>query len=288
MTSIAVLGTGIMGAPMARNLAGAGFDVRAWNRSREKAAPLAEHGVTVADTPADAVAGCSIVVTMLADADVTADVAEQFLPAMEEDTVWDQMATLGIRGIERAGAMAGKRGVAFVDAPVLGTRQPAEAGALIVLAAGEDGPVERCGPVFDAVGGRTIRVGAEPGLATKLKLALNNWVLAVTEATAETVALAQGLGVDPQLLTDALDGGPLDLQYFRAKAKLMLALEFPPSFSLTLAAKDARLVVEAAEEAGVDAPVARAVAQRFGEAAAAGHGDEDMSATFRLAVPAAG
>jgi 3-hydroxyisobutyrate dehydrogenase len=116
-----------------------------------------------------------------------------------------------------------------------------------------------------------------------LKLALNAWVLAVTEATAETIALAQGLDVDPQLVLDALEGGSLDVPYFRMKAKLMLDGDFPPSFPLALAAKDAALVDEAAQRAGVDLAVARALAERFAAAAAAGHGDEDMAAVYRLA-----
>jgi 3-hydroxyisobutyrate dehydrogenase len=171
--------------------------------------------------------------------------------------------------------------VALVDAPVLSTRKPAEDGKLVILASGPDEALEACATLFDAVAARTLSLGGA-GAGARLKLAVNSWVLAVTQGTAETVALAQALGLDPNLVIEAVNGGGLDLPYFRMKAKLMMDEEFPPSFALTLAAKDARLVVEAAERSGADVPMARAVAARMTEGTEAGHGDEDMAATYRL------
>jgi 3-hydroxyisobutyrate dehydrogenase len=142
--------------------------------------------------------------------------------------------------------------------------------------------------VFEAIGQRTLRVGAEPGAASRLKLVLNAWVLAVTQGTAEMLALAQGLGLDPRQALDALEGGPLDLPYLRAKGAMMMAGEFPPSFPLSLAAKDAALVAGAAQQAGVDLPLARAVAERYAQAREASLGDEDMAATYRLSRPSSG
>jgi 3-hydroxyisobutyrate dehydrogenase len=281
-----VLGTGIMGAPIARNIAAAGHDVRAWNRTIEKARPLADDGVTVAQSARDAVAGADVILTMLADLEATAAVAEDALAAAEPDAVWLQTATVGVEGIERCGKLADAHRVTLVDAPVLGTRQPAQDRKLVVLASGPDEAVDRCVPVFEAIGQRTLRVGAA-GAGTRLKLALNAWVLAVTAATAETIALTQGLGLEPQLALDALEGGALDLPYFRTKAKLMLEGDFPPSFPLALAAKDASLVREAAERSGLDLALARALADRFASAAQAGFGEEDMAAVYRLAAPAA-
>jgi 3-hydroxyisobutyrate dehydrogenase len=282
MPSIAVLGTGAMGAPMARNLARAGHDVRAWNRTLEKAAPLRDDGVDVRDDPAAAADGADVVMTMLADADAVLAVAEQ--ANLRDGQIWWQASTIGIDGNERCAALAAETAAALVDAPVLGTRQPAEEGKLVVLASGPDDALDACAPFFDAVAARTLRLG-EAGAGTRLKLAVNNWVLVVTEGTAETVALAEALGLDPNLVLEAVSGGGLDLPYMRMKAKLMLEREFPPSFALTLAAKDARLVVEAAERHGADLPAARAVAERMTAAAQAGHGDEDMAATYWLARP---
>jgi 3-hydroxyisobutyrate dehydrogenase len=283
-TTVAVLGTGIMGAPMARNLAAAGHEVRAWNRSRERAAPLAADGVAVAGEVAEAVRGADVVVTMLADADAvlaTVDAAGDLGGA-----VWAQMSTVGIAGTERCAALAAERGVAFVDAPVLGTRQPAEAGALTVLASGADEARAPCEPVFAAVGARTLWLG-EAGAGTRLKLVANAWVLALTEATAETFALAEGLGLDPRQLLDVVAGGPLDVPYLRAKGQMILERDFPPAFSLRLAAKDARLVEEAAGRHGLDLPLLATVADRLGQGVEAGHGDEDMAATWRTSAPGA-
>jgi 3-hydroxyisobutyrate dehydrogenase len=282
MPSIAVLGTGAMGAPMARNLARAGHDVRAWNRTLDKAAPLRDDGVDVRDDPAATADGADVVMTMLSDADAVLAVAEQ--ANLRDGQIWWQASTIGIDGNERCAALAAETAAALVDAPVLGTRQPAEEGKLVVLASGPDDALDACAPLFDAVAARTLRLG-EAGAGTRLKLAVNTWVLVVTEGTAETIALAEALGLDPNLVLEAVSGGGLDLPYMRMKAKLMFEREFPASFALTLAAKDARLVVEAAERHGADLPAARAVAERMTAAAQAGHGDEDMAATYRLARP---
>ena len=282
MAIIAALGTGVMGAPMARNLARAGHEVRAWNRSPDKAAALRDDGVDVRDDPAAAAAGADVVLTMLADADAALDVARR--ANLADGQIWWQASTIGLEGIEQCAGLAEETGAVLVDAPVLGTRLPAEEGKLVVLASGPDSALDACAPLFDTVGQRTMRLGAA-GTATRLKLAVNLWVLVVTQGTAETVAFAQSLGVKPEWVLDALEGGALDLPYFRMKSKLMLDEDFPASFALALAAKDARLVAEAAERHGADLPVARAIAERFTQATEAGHGEEDMAATYRLSKP---
>jgi 3-hydroxyisobutyrate dehydrogenase len=286
--TVAVLGTGVMGGPMGRNIARAGMTVRAWNRTTDRARPLEDDGATVVERPEEAVDGADVALTMLADAAATLDVAEAILPALGGDTVWLQAGTIGIAAIERCAELARERGVAIVDAPVLGTAKPAQDGALTVLAAGPDEAVERCAPVFDAIGQKVVRVGAEPGAATRLKLAVNAWVLALTQGTAEAVALGKGLGLELDQMIEALDGSPTDAPYFRMKAKLMDDGEYPASFTLRLAAKDASLMAEAASQAGVDAPMIRTIAQRLAEGVDAGYGDEDMAATYRLSAPDGG
>ena len=282
MATIAALGTGVMGAPMARNLARAGHEVRAWNRSPDKAVPLRDDGIDVRDDPTAAAAGADVVLTMLADADAVLDVARR--TSLAEGQIWWQASTIGIEGIEQCASLAQETGAILVDAPVLGTRLPAEEGNLVVLASGPDAALDTLAPLFDAVGQRTMRLGPA-GTATRLKLAVNLWVLAVTQGTAETIAFAQSLGVEPEWVLEALEGGALDLPYFRMKSKLMLEEDFPASFALALAAKDARLVAQAAEGHGADLPIAAAIAQRFTQATEAGHGDEDMAATYRLSKP---
>jgi 3-hydroxyisobutyrate dehydrogenase len=274
--TVAVLGTGIMGAPMARNLLAAGFPVRAWNRTAEKAAPLADAGAVVARTPAEAAEGAQVVLTMLSDADAVLD---SVADALDGPDVWVQMSTIGIEGGERCAALASERGVAFVDAPVMGSRQPAEEGALLVIASGPAELRDRVDPLFDAVGARTSWVG-EAGAAQRLKLVNNAWVVAVVQGLADTLVLAEGLGVEPQAFLDGIAGGPLDSGYAQLKGKNMVARDFPPAFTLRLAAKDLRLIVEAASRYELDLPLLSATAGRFAEGVAAGNGDLDMSATF--------
>src|SRR5215210_7772635 len=199
--TVAFLGTGTMGLPMVRNLLAAGLDVRVWNRTRGKAEPLLADGATVHDSPAAAAAGAGTLVTMLFDLESVAAVAPDALAALGPDAVWLQMSTVGLAGTEALAALAAERGVGYVDAPVLGTKAPAEQGALTVLAAAAPELRERAMPVFDAVGSRTVWVDAPSG-GTRLKLVANTWVLALTEGVAESIALAEGLGLDPQVFLD--------------------------------------------------------------------------------------
>jgi 3-hydroxyisobutyrate dehydrogenase len=189
VATVAVLGTGTIGEPIARNLARAGFDVRVWNRTREKAEPLAGDGALVCDTAAEAARAAEVVLTVLADVDSTAELVEGL--EFAGGAVWVQMATVGVDGAERLAALAREKGSTFVDAPVLGTRKPAEDGKLVVLAAGPDDALDRCELVFDAIGQETRRLGSVPN-GSKLKMVTNLWLLAVTNAAAESIALAEG------------------------------------------------------------------------------------------------
>jgi 3-hydroxyisobutyrate dehydrogenase len=190
------------------------------------------------------------------------------------------MTTVGVEGAARLAEQAARHGVAIVDAPVLGTKQPAESGELLVLAAGAPELRERATPVFEAVGRATKWVGDEPGRASALKLVMNSWVLALTDAVSETIALAQGLGFDPGVFFDAIEGGPMDSGYARMKGGAMLAERFPAMFGLDNAGKDARLIVAAGEGAGVRMSIASAVADDFARAAELGHGNDDMAAVY--------
>ncbi|MGC9498445.1 NAD(P)-dependent oxidoreductase [Streptomyces sp. WG7] len=281
--TVSVLGTGIMGAAMARNLARAGHTVRVWNRTRDKAEPLAADGAHVAARPEEAVRDADVVVTMLYDGPAALDVMRQATPGLRPGTEWVQSTTAGVDAVADLAAFANEHGLVFFDAPVLGTRGPAEAGQLLVLAAGPADARGTVTPVLDAVGSRTVWTGEDgaAGSATRLKLVANSWVLAATNAAGEVLALAKALGVDPDGFFDAIAGGPLDMGYLRAKAGLIRdgALR-PAQFAVTTAAKDARLIVEAGEANGVRLDVAAAGAERLARAAAQGHGDEDMAAAY--------
>ncbi|NGO11003.1 NAD(P)-dependent oxidoreductase [Streptomyces sp. HC44] len=281
--TVSVLGTGIMGAAMARNLAKAGHTVRAWNRTRAKAEPLAADGAHIADTPAEAVTGADVVLTMLYDGPAALEVMRDAVPALRPGTPWVQSTTAGIEAIGELAYFAREHELVFYDAPVLGTRQPAEAGQLLVLAAGPTEGRDKVAPVFDAVGARTVWTGEDgaAGSASRLKLVANSWVIAATAAAGEVLALSKALDVDPQKFFDAIAGGPLDMGYLRTKSALVLDDRLsPPQFAVTTAAKDARLIVEAGEKHGVRLDVAAASADRLRRAAAQGHGDEDMVAAY--------
>jgi 3-hydroxyisobutyrate dehydrogenase len=273
---VAVLGTGIMGAPMAANLAKAGLDVSVWNRTRSKAEAV-EGDVDVASDPAEAVEGADLVVTMLSDGAAVEDVVRDLPDAFGDEAVWLQMSTVGIDATERLAKLAEERGIAFVDAPVSGTKAPAEAGELVVLASGPGDALERARPVFDAVGAKTVELG-EAGEGTRLKLVLNDWLVELLGALAETLAFAEGIGVDPSLFLKTIEGGPLGPAYAQVKGKAMIERNFPPSFPLSLAHKDAQLVIEAAKRHGLDLPYAPVTEQLQRRAIDAGHGDEDFSA----------
>jgi 3-hydroxyisobutyrate dehydrogenase len=283
--TVAVLGTGTMGSGMAQNLIGAGLDVTVWNRSPDKARALADAGARMATDAAEAVAGADVVVTMLFDADSVAQVMEWALPAVKPGAVWAQTSTVGLEGTQRLAALAAQHDVAFLDAPVLGTKAPAEQGTLTVLVGGPSDLRDVVAPVFDAIGSKTIWVGEQPGEGHKLKLVANSWIGSILTGVAQAIALTEALGLDPQLFPDTIAGGPLDMPYAQLKAKSMIANEYPPSFAVSGVVKDLGLIAEAMRGADVHTGVVDAVADAFRTTEAAGHGDEDMAAVVHAFRP---
>ncbi|KUL34199.1 3-hydroxyisobutyrate dehydrogenase [Streptomyces sp. NRRL F-4489] len=282
LRSVAVLGTGIMGAAMARNLLRAGLDVRVWNRTRARAEPLADEGARVAGSPAEAVDGADAVLTMLLDGPAVLDAMRQAAPGLAPGTLWLQMSTVGPAALEPLVRLAAEQDLRLVDAPVLGTKAPAEKGELTVLAAGPRELRDRAERVFGVVGSRTQWVGedAASGAGSRLKIVVNNWVLTVIAGTGETLALSKGLGVDPREFLAAVAGGPLDMPYLRMKSELILSGDLAPSFTVSAGRKDAGLITDAAEGAGVRSDLALAVAERFRRAEEQGHGGEDGAAAY--------
>jgi 3-hydroxyisobutyrate dehydrogenase len=280
--TVAVLGTGIMGGAMARRLLGAGMHVRVWNRTRERAAPLGEAGATVAGSPAEAADGADTLLTALTDGDAVE--AAVFGPdgaalAAAPRTLWVQVSTIGARAADRLARTAIGYDLVMVDAPVLGSREGAEQGALVVLASGPDDARSRCQPLFDAIGQRTLWVGPA-GAGSRLKLVVNAWLLGLLGALAEAVALAQRSGIDPRRFLEAIEGGPIFAPYARLKGEAMLAGEFPASFPLRLAHKDARLALGQAAADELPMPLLAAVAEQLGRAIQLGHGDDDVAAVY--------
>lgn len=287
-TTVAVLGVGVMGGPIARNLLAAGFDVRVWNRSPERARALADEGAVFAATPGDAVGEAHVVLTSLYDGTVVREVIDQAADHLKPGSVWADMSTLGINDVALLTDFAGEHGITFVDAPVQGARPLAEQGQLLIYAAGPASAQEKLEPVFAVVGRRTDWLATTPGstAATATKLVVNAWVFALTTAAAEAVALARGLGADPEAFRAAIAGGPLDNPWAQLKSAAIIAGNFAPMFPVNAAAKDVGLILEAAEVAGVKLDVSAAVRDRFARAVAAGHGEKDMAATYLASSPA--
>lgn len=274
VATTALLGTGIIGGGMAANISAAGVDLRLWNRTAEKADGL---GGTVCGSAAEAVEGAEVVVTALPDGPTTDEVIRTAAPA--RGTVWMQSATVGVEWCERLAATAADLGLVYVDAPVLGTKGPAQAGRLTVLASGPEAAREVLTPILDAVSAKVLWLG-EAGAGSRLKLVCNSWVLTIVEGVAEALTLAGGLGLDPQTFLDAVAGTGVDAPYVQLKGKAMLAGDFEPQFPLWGAAKDAGLICDAAQGLGLDLAVAEAVRRHYERAMAAGHANLDMAATY--------
>ena len=278
---IAFLGTGRMGSPMAANLARGGFAVRVWNRTIGRAEALTADGAVVASSPAEAVRGASIAITMLADGPATEQAATgpDGLLAAGPGTIWVQMGTVGAEWTARLASIAAMRGVVFVDAPVSGSEGPARAGQLIILASGPRQVQDLLAPVFGALGRATAWLGPA-GHGTRAKLVLNNWLADLTEATAETLSFARRLDLDPAEIVDLLQSTPLGAPYAVQKARSMLAGDFSPAFALKHALKDAELAAQAAQATGATLTLTSALLPRWRDAAANGHADDDLSAVY--------
>jgi 3-hydroxyisobutyrate dehydrogenase len=190
---VAVLGTGIMGAPMARNLLKAGCQVRVWNRTPDKALLLAGEGADLAETPADAVREAAFVITMLTDATTVLAVMGQAAESVPDGAVWLQTSMVG-RGVERVAGFAEDHGITFADCPVIGTRETAKRGRLVVLASGPGDALDRAQPVFDAIGLKTVRLEPEAGRASRMKLVANAWTVALVESLRSELSLAARWG----------------------------------------------------------------------------------------------
>ncbi|MDF2443927.1 MAG: 3-hydroxyisobutyrate dehydrogenase [Subtercola sp.] len=277
---VALLGTGTMGAGMARSLLRSGIEVTVWNRHSEKAQPLAQDGATVASSVAGAVDGADVVLTMLFDEAAVTETAAEFLPRLAKGTIWMQSATVGVAGTGRLAKLAAGHGVPFVDAPMVGTKKPAEEGALVVLVSGEGASIQSLGPVLDAVGSKTVEAGDEPGAASALKLACNAWVASLTAATAQSIQMCRALGVDPALFLGAIDGGPSNTPYAQLKGGMMIDGDFTASFAVDGLTKDLGLMQEAVAGTSASAALLGPLHDLFAEAGTDGHGSEDIAAVI--------
>jgi 3-hydroxyisobutyrate dehydrogenase len=276
---VAVLGTGLMGCGMARTLLRAGLRTDVWDRRPERTARLTAERAIAHASPAEAVGSADVVITMLPDGPAVMDVVVEqgMLQALRPQSVLAQMSTIGVPETAQLAAIAARErsDIYFVDAPVSGTRQPAETGQLLILASGPDGARLLLAPVFDAIGIRTLWLGPA-GSGSRLKLVLSTWLAFLMEGIAESVALADALDVDHLALRDAMLGSPLDVPAARAKFAKLDAGDESPELALRLATKDVDLALAEAGEQTL--PVAAAITRRWHELVSAGLGDADVIA----------
>jgi len=283
MTTVAILGTGIMGSAMARRLLAHGFEVRVWNRTRARAESLAANGAAVTDSPRAAATGADVLLTILSDGptiEAAMTGADGALAGVARGTLWLQMSTVGVAPCSRLAVLAEGAGLLYVDAPVMGTKAPAERGELTILGSGPAAAEARARLIFEKLGKKILWLG-EAGAGSRMKLVGNSWVTGMTTALSETITFARVLGVDPKAFMEMLEGGPLDSAYARMKGGQMITDDFPPSFPLRLALKDIRLILESASAAGVSLPLTTTVERSFTGALEKGHGDEDMAAVIK-------
>jgi 3-hydroxyisobutyrate dehydrogenase len=275
----AVLGTGIMGAAMARSLAREGHEVTVWNRTRDRAEAVAGDGITPCGAIGDALLDVDVAFTMLFDAASVLGVTGEIVGALGPGAVWAQSTTVGTEGMRRIAEAADAVRDRLLDAPVLGTKQPAEGGTLTVVVSGASQAVERARPAFDAVGARTIEVGERLGDASALKLAVNSWVASLCAATAQAMALTESLGLEQRLFLEAIRGGAADSAYAQAKGAIMAERTWDdPAFALDSVVKDVGLMVDAPREHGFPDDLLATLLALYDRASERGLGGADMSA----------
>jgi 3-hydroxyisobutyrate dehydrogenase len=281
---VAVIGAGIMGSAMTRNLVVAGVNTRVWDRSPAATVPLAAAGAVVAPSAREAARDADVAITMLPTADAVESVifGDGVADAFADGCVWAQMGTIGVEATRRiAGRLAARRpGVMFVDAPVSGSKGPAEQGQLLILASGPAAAADTVRPVFDILGRKTVWLG-EAGQGSVVKLVVNAYMSILIEGVAETMELADRLGIGHQQLAEVIEGGPLDAPIADAKLHKMDRGDYAPEFPLEWALKDVDLAISAA--GGQAPPLLAALSGQWHAAVAAGHGRQDISAA-RLAL----
>lgn len=277
-------GTGSMGLPMARNLSRAGFEVVAWNRTPSHAEPLRADGVEIAPDLRDAALRCDVAISMLSDdAAVESVMSDALLDSLPDGSTHVSMSTIGVQSARRFAREHLGRGQRFIAAPVFGRPVAAEAAKLWIVTAGEREAIDRCRPLFDAMGQGTVVVGSEPEQACAMKLAGNSILASAIESMAEAYALAEGYGVARETAHEIVSNlfrSPI----YDGYGSMVARRHYEPGFRLRLGLKDVRLALEAAGMAGSSMPQLEIVRSQLEKSMHRGDGDLDWSALAELAI----
>lgn len=282
MTDVAFVGLGAMGSHMAMNLHRAGFALRIWNRDRTKARALADAGARLADSPGDAAAGASFVVSMVADDVATRDVMlgdTGILARAAPDTIIIDASTNTVAMAREMASAAAARGLRYLDAPVLGSTPQAEAGALVFLVGGDQEAFERSKPVLGAMSRMSHYLG-NSGAGATIKL-INNMVSgALLAVLAEAAQIVEAAGLDPAAAVTALSDGAAGSRMLKSKLPQIFERDFTPQFQLELMEKDMRYFLQLATELDRPAPLASLARSQYQAARRAALGKLDSSAIF--------
>ncbi|NIY46246.1 NAD(P)-dependent oxidoreductase [Cedecea colo] len=279
LPEVTVLGLGAMGHAFASNLLKKGFTVNAWNRSAERGSDLVSSGLKLHSTPQQAVASADVIISVLADGEVTLEVIKQMSPGCKKNAIYCQMGTIGIQ--ETTNVIHTLKqlqpAMVFIDAPVSGTKAPAENAQVLILASGQRDKCAAAETVFSAISRGTQWFG-EAGNSQKMKLVLNSWLITMMQGVAESMQLAKQFGFTPEQFWNALDGGPLAAPYVKVKLDAIAKNDFAPQMQLQHALKDAKLALASAEPMAL--PVLDRISEVWEQAAADGFAHQDLSSVY--------
>ncbi|KAJ3675347.1 hypothetical protein LUZ60_004389 [Juncus effusus] len=279
---VGFLGLGIMGKAMALNLLKHGFNVTVWNRTLSKCDELVKQGASIGETPASVIKKCRYTIAMLSDPPAALSVVfdkDGVLEEICEGKAYIDMSTVDSETSVKINQAVSNRGGLFVEAPVSGSKKPAEDGQLIILAAGNKGLYEEMIPVFDVLGKKSFFLG-EVGNGARMKLVVNMIMGSMMNALSEGLCLADKSGLSPQTLLDVLDLGACANPMFRMKGPSMIGGKYPAAFPLKHQQKDMRLALSLGDEVAVSMPVSAASNEAFKKARSLGLGDHDFSAVY--------
>ncbi|TDV03400.1 NAD(P)-dependent oxidoreductase [Paraburkholderia caballeronis] len=286
---IGFIGLGEMGGAIVANLLKAGHRVRVWNRTAERARPLADAGAEVVATPADAFAGDAVFSMLADDAALREVVDASLLEHAPRGIVHVNMATISVALAEQLAREHAERGLHYVAAPVLGRPDVAKAAKLTIVAGGPAEAIDRVQPLFDAIGQKTWRIGSLPQQANVMKLAANFMLASAVETLGEAAALLSGHGVAMRDFLDVVTGGPFPGPVYQGYGTMIAEQRYEPAmFKARLGLKDVRLALAAADAVSTPLPVASAVRDSLLEAVAHGDGELDFAVLGKVALRRAG
>ncbi|MDL4915056.1 MAG: NAD(P)-dependent oxidoreductase [Enterobacterales bacterium endosymbiont of Blomia tropicalis] len=276
---VAVLGLGAMGHAFAANLLKKGFTVHGWNRTRARGKDLVEAGLKLTDQATEAVKQADVVIVMLSDGATTETVLHQVKDALKQGAVLCQMGTIGVEKTDALIAFFAnaREDIIFIDAPVSGTKAPAENAQILVMASGDQTRAAAAETVFSAIGKGTQWLG-EAGAGSRMKLVINSWLIGLMQSLAESTRLAEQFGFSTDDMWNVLDGGPLAAPYAKMKLGMIASDDYTPQMHLVWALKDARLALDAADS---KLPALENIADVWQQAVDAGYGEQDLAVIYK-------